>query len=71
MTFLTSMFVAGMIGLIIGAITERIQRGTILEQCAQLKTAEKINGKFFYIVPEEKYIEMEANNAKRNSTTIG
>lgn len=57
-TILTIIFIAFMLGLIVGTLMERVTRQSILEHCAKGKTREKINGRFYYIVPEEDYVEM-------------
>ena len=56
-TILTVGFVGFMLGLIVAALFKRSNANTSMELSAQAKTARKINGRFYYIVPEDVYVE--------------
>jgi hypothetical protein len=55
MTIVLAVFCGFMFGMILATLMERVQRASSLELSAQAKTAQKINGRFYYIVPEEAY----------------
>lgn len=63
----TILFIGFIVGLAIGTIIERVSRSSMLAYLAKMKSAEKIDGEFYYIVPEARFNELTSIEAQSKS----